>query len=111
MLRNVIERMQQGHRTVAYPAGQPTLPDRFRGRPVIDAAKCPSGCRECVDACPTDAIAPANGQLQIDLGRCLFCTDCVDACPPGAVTYSPDFRLSTRRREDLVVTGADPLRL
>jgi Ni,Fe-hydrogenase III small subunit len=38
----------------------------------------------------------------VDLGRCLFCTDCRDACPQGAVGYSPDFRLATGTRADLI---------
>jgi Ni,Fe-hydrogenase III small subunit len=43
--------------------------------------------------------------VSIDLGRCLFCTDCLEACPEGAITYSQDHRLATRRREDLFTTG------
>jgi Ni,Fe-hydrogenase III small subunit/Pyruvate/2-oxoacid:ferredoxin oxidoreductase delta subunit len=103
------ERLRQGHRTSRYPLELPVLPDRFRGRPVLDASKCPDGCRECVTACPTDAITatPAVG-LQIDLGRCLFCTDCVEACPVGAIQYSQDHRLAARTRQDLVVGGKGP---
>lgn len=94
-----------------YPDGPaPELPARFRGRPVIDASKCPDGCSACAEACPTDAIA-TDGSARIDLGRCLFCTDCADACPQGAITYSSDHRLATSRREDLVVAPDEELRL
>ena len=97
-------RFLQGHRTMDYPQGPPPpMPERFRGRPVIDAAKCPPGCQVCAEACPVDAIIFVGINPQIDLGRCLFCTDCMDACPAGAITYSPDYRLSTRNREDLKV--------
>jgi Ni,Fe-hydrogenase III small subunit len=41
----------------------------------------------------------------VDLGRCLFCTDCQEACPEGAIRYSPDYRLATRTREDLIPDG------
>ena len=103
------ERLRQGHRTSRYPLELPVLPDRFRGRPVLDASKCPDGCRECLAACPTDAItATAAGTLQIDLGRCLFCTDCVEACPVGAIQFSQDHRLATRTRQDLLVSGPGP---
>jgi Ni,Fe-hydrogenase III small subunit/formate hydrogenlyase subunit 6/NADH:ubiquinone oxidoreductase subunit I len=106
MLKILNERLRQGHRTMAFPAGDPpTMPDRFRGLPVVDATKCPDGCRACADACPTDAIQVANGQLRMDLGRCLFCTDCTEACPEGAISYSTDFRLASRTRDGLVLDG------
>jgi Ni,Fe-hydrogenase III small subunit len=41
--------------------------------------------------------------LRVDLGKCLFCPDCGGACPAGAVSWSGDWRLSTSRREDLMV--------
>ena len=56
MWRIVLARLKQGHRTAAYPAQAPVLPDRFRGYPAVDSSRCPDGCRECVEACPTEAI-------------------------------------------------------
>lgn len=105
MWRILKERYSQGYRTMAWPDGEPpALADRYRGLPVIDASKCPDGCRKCAEACPTDAIA-VNGSVKLDLGRCLFCTDCLEACPEGAIQYTQDFRQSVRRREDLVLEG------
>jgi Ni,Fe-hydrogenase III small subunit/Pyruvate/2-oxoacid:ferredoxin oxidoreductase delta subunit len=103
MLKALLARAHQGHRTIGFPAAPPTLPDRFRGRPAIDAAKCPQGCRECVEVCPTDAIAVNAQGVQLDLGRCLFCPACEQACPHGAIHFTPEYRLATRRREALVV--------
>lgn len=105
MLQISLARLKQRHRTIAYPAQPPSLPDRFRGLPAIDASKCPQGCRDCADACPTDAIAFRDGRPNFDLGRCLFCSDCVEACPEGSIRYTQDYRLATRTREDLVMTG------
>jgi Ni,Fe-hydrogenase III small subunit/NAD-dependent dihydropyrimidine dehydrogenase PreA subunit len=105
MLRVLLGRRQQQHRTVGFPRESPVLPDRFRGHPEIDASRCPDGCRECVDACPTDAIASDGQSLALDLGRCLFCADCTNACPEGAIRYTTNHRMSARRREDLVVRG------
>lgn len=105
MLNIIRERLQQKHRTSAYPKVPPTLPDRFRGLPIIDAAKCENGCRDCAEACPTGAITVLERGPQIDLGRCLFCTDCKNACPDGAIDYSTDHCLSVRKREDLLYTG------
>src|SRR5438309_2333543 len=103
MLQVSLARLKQGHRTIAYPAQEPTMPDRFRGLPIVDSSKCQDGCRACADACPTDAITFEGSQLRLDLGRCLFCTDCVEACPEGAIRYTQDYRLATRTREDLVL--------
>jgi Ni,Fe-hydrogenase III small subunit/ferredoxin len=106
MLKPLLARLRQGHRTIAYPKGEPVLPDRFRGLPVIDSAKCPQGCRDCAEACPTGAVEVTDSKVRLDLGRCLFCTDCTDACPEGAIAHSRDHRLAARRREDLVLEGA-----
>lgn len=108
MLNILLARFRQGHRTIPFPKGEPTLPDRFRGRPVVDRSKCPVGCRDCADACPTDAITIDAHGLKLDLGRCLFCTDCVEACPEQAIRYTQEFRLATNRREDLVMTDSNP---
>jgi Ni,Fe-hydrogenase III small subunit/NAD-dependent dihydropyrimidine dehydrogenase PreA subunit len=97
-------RLRQGMRTIAFPAAPPALPDRFRGAPALDPSRCPEGCAACVEACPTQALSTQGGaDLRLDLGRCLFCTDCVEACPEGAIEFTRDWRMATRRREDLVV--------
>jgi Ni,Fe-hydrogenase III small subunit/NAD-dependent dihydropyrimidine dehydrogenase PreA subunit len=103
MLKILLERLKQQHRTSAYPGALPVLPDRFRGAPHLDATKCPDDCRACIDACPTDALSTAAGDLRLDLGRCLFCTDCTDACPGGAIAFTADHRLAARTRAGLVV--------
>jgi Ni,Fe-hydrogenase III small subunit/Pyruvate/2-oxoacid:ferredoxin oxidoreductase delta subunit len=105
MLQVLLGRLAQGHRTTRYPAQTPALPDRFRGLPVVDLARCPEGCRDCARACPTDAIRIDEKGFRLDLGRCLFCTECVEACPEGAIRYTPDHRLAVRSREDLVYDG------
>jgi len=105
MLQLSLARLKQGHRTIAFPPKEANLPDRFRGLPEIDSSKCPDGCAACAAACPTDAMTVEGARLRLDLGRCLFCTDCADACPEGAIRYSREYRLATRRREDLVLNG------
>jgi Ni,Fe-hydrogenase III small subunit/formate hydrogenlyase subunit 6/NADH:ubiquinone oxidoreductase subunit I len=122
-LRVLRARRHQGYRTLAFPdRAAPSLPERFRGRPEIEAAKCVDGCRACADVCPTEAIRiaggagenrggrPESGTVQIDLGRCLFCDECRLACPEGALVCGSDYRLATRTRADLLL-GAEGLRL
>ena len=69
-------------------------------------------CLECIDACPTDSLAPIPtgqddiptetviGRAQIDEQRCINCGNCPPACPVDAVlaqgtdgrsTYSIDY--------------------
>ncbi len=105
MWRILLERLKQGHGTVGFPEEPPTLPERFRGHPVVDPARCPQGCRECVEACPTDAVGVDGKGLWLDLGRCLFCQECVAACPEGAIRYTHEHRMAVRRRDDLIVRG------
>ena len=103
MLKVILARMHQGHRTMKFPQGpSPEMPDRFRGRPAIDLTRCADGCRACVEACPTGAISSTD-RTRIDLGKCLFCTDCVSACPEEALTYTADHRLAVRQRQDLIL--------
>jgi Ni,Fe-hydrogenase III small subunit/NAD-dependent dihydropyrimidine dehydrogenase PreA subunit len=88
---------------MAFPNGPPPeRPERFRGLPVVDPAKCVTGCSSCQDSCPTHAITIGDKPV-IDLGRCLFCTDCVRECSDGAIRFSADYRLATDRREDLLL--------
>lgn len=104
MFQVLAQRFQQGYRTAAYPdEPAPPQPARFRGLPVLDQSKCPDGCRQCIESCPTAALRQQDSLLELDLGRCLFCTDCVEFCPEGAITYTDDYRLSTRSRTDLVL--------
>jgi Ni,Fe-hydrogenase III small subunit/ferredoxin len=108
MLEAFRARIEQGERTIGFPMAAPTLPEGFRGLPVLAPERCVNGCRECVEACPTGAITAAPS-LQVDLGRCLFCTDCIDACPTDAIRFTPGYRLSARRREDLLQPGSAAL--
>jgi Ni,Fe-hydrogenase III small subunit/NAD-dependent dihydropyrimidine dehydrogenase PreA subunit len=103
MLKALLARIHQKHRTIAFPKQAPVLPDRLRGRPEIDSAKCPADCRVCADACPTDAIAVSGKGVRLDLGRCLFCPECERACPEGAIRFTTEYRLAASSREALVL--------
>jgi len=103
MLKALLARVHQKHRTVGFPAQPPVLPDRWRGRPEINSAICPDGCRLCAEVCPTDAITVSGKKVELDLGRCLFCPECERACPEGAIHFTAEHRLATSSRGALVV--------
>ena len=105
MIRILRTRLQQGHQTSKRPVDELQLPERFRGRPEISPSLCETGCSECVEACPTEAITLSP--LRLDLGSCVFCGRCEEACPTGAVRFTNDHRLAVRHREDLVVTDRE----
>lgn len=75
------------------------------------------GCSRCLDVCPTDALKPVNGRIQIDPHLCQGFGSCASACPTGAIGYhQPDantsgdylLRLLKRYRE---AGGAHPVLL
>ncbi len=53
--------------------------------PIIDAGRC-SGCRLCVDVCPTGALAQVDGKaVLVNPDLCTYCTACEDVCPDAAI--------------------------
>jgi Ni,Fe-hydrogenase III small subunit/Pyruvate/2-oxoacid:ferredoxin oxidoreductase delta subunit len=109
MLDVLLARWKQGHRTMRYPAGRPPeLPERFVGRPRLEAGKCADRCRQCIAVCPTGAIGLGQSDrvVQLDTGRCLFCRQCETECPSGAIAFTRDYRMAASQRDDLVVCNA-----
>ena len=105
----LLARWKQGHRTMRYPAGPPPeLPERFAGRPRIDAAKCRGNAGNAPRPAPPAPWAshPAGEGVQLDLGRCLFCRAVRDGLPVRRDRLLADYRLAASRREDLVVRDA-----
>lgn len=107
MWRILAARIQQKFRTSGYPLKEPELPPRFQGRPVVADAPV-DGAGRIAAVCPTGAIeACANGRLQVDLGRCIFCGACEKASAGKGIRFTGEYRLAAGRREDLVVAGGE----
>lgn len=119
MLNILLERLRQGHRTIAFPKGLPALPARYRGLPILTDGPCAPGCVSCAGACPSGALGADAAGLYLDLGRCILCGNCAGACPGGRVSFSRDHRMASSTREGLIlrpgtrpeVRPLDPARL
>ncbi len=51
----------------------------------VDTEKC-SGCAECTEVCPLDAISVPEKVAVVDESTCGDCGACVDACPNEAIS-------------------------
>ncbi|MBI3982052.1 MAG: NADH-quinone oxidoreductase subunit NuoB [Gemmatimonadetes bacterium] len=109
MLDLLRARLAQGARTVPLPVASSGLPERFRGRPLLDPAKGGEACGACARRCPSEflTIGP-DGRPRLDIGACLFSPEEAAACEHGAVRYTTDYRLAASRREDLTTAGEAP---
>jgi Fe-S-cluster-containing hydrogenase component 2 len=52
---------------------------------IVDVETC-SGCGECVEVCPLDAIEMKDDKAVVDADTCGDCGACVDVCPTEAIT-------------------------
>ncbi len=104
MIKALLARLQQKHRTIGFPKSEPQIPERFCGRPEIDQTRCFMDCELCIDICPVRALKKENNILTIDLGKCLFCAQCEHTCPEKAIKFSRDYRLAAGKRDDLILS-------
>jgi len=104
MFKSIQVRRSQGSQFIPDP--RQASPAGFRGRPLIGAAACATGCSACLAACPTRAIA--LDPLAIDLGRCVLCGDCEPACPSAKLSFTNDVRMAATDRNALAVSAQRP---
>ena len=51
----------------------------------VDTEKC-TGCKSCVDVCPSEAIKVPETVAVVSKDDCIDCNACADACTSGAIT-------------------------
>ncbi len=106
-----------GQVTMQYPEQKWTLPDRYRGVPVLvkDAdgrQKCVS-CSMCEYVCPPRAISILPGEIEgpvekgpkqfdIDMLRCIFCGLCEEVCPEEAIFMSEEYEVCGETRAEMI---------
>jgi len=97
--------LKAGRVTLPYPAEAKPLPEKFRGRPIFDAAKC-IGCAGCANNCPAREILVYDVCQEIRIlkylgRRCTYCGRCADVCPEKAITMSQEFENGTGKIGDI----------
>lgn len=50
----------------------------------VDEAKC-TGCGDCVEVCPSEALKVEDGKVRVNNDECSDCAACVDTCPEGSL--------------------------
>jgi NADH-quinone oxidoreductase subunit I len=114
--------------TLQYPEEKWTVPDYYRGIPVLvsDQAgrtKCVA-CFLCQWVCPPRAItiqaeelAASNNvekgprEFEINMLRCIMCGYCEEVCPEEAIFMSKQYELTGTSREELIFNKEKLLKL
>lgn len=102
MLNLLRARLRQWRHTTPFPPDAATaLPERFRGRPVLDVSRCQTPAA-CAERSPSGAIVVgADGKARLDVGACLFAPEDAAACPHGALSFTGDYAMAGTTRAEL----------
>ncbi|MBF0452291.1 MAG: hydrogenase [Candidatus Magnetomorum sp.] len=106
MIKCLRNRWEQGYRTSSYPKEKISLPERYRGKPVIKKDCDPKIIEDCAMNCPQEAIHP--DQCTIDLGRCVFCGTCERIGKGQFVEFTNDFEFAFTQKKDCITDGHIP---
>ncbi len=99
-------RFRQGTPTSPFPDRNAEFPERFRGRPVLDAPAPmhpePSG------AAPSALLTVTpDGHPALDVGACLFSPEEATSSAAGTVRFTHDYRMASSTRAGLVSASGE----
>lgn len=86
--------------TLEYPEKKNVLPEKFKGKPIIDGCV---KCGTCIKVCPSNAISYNHNKFNIDLKKCILCGNCSYYCPQKAIIMSNNFELATLNKNNLIL--------
>ncbi len=90
-----------------FPAPEFTPFSKFIGEPIIQSTCCEKDCFLCQVVCPTQALTVHKvSGVTIDLGRCIFCGECAKICENEAISFSKNYMMAVKNRNDLIVDSS-----
>lgn len=62
-----------------------------------------SGCSNCIEACPAEAISSGGDLINVNPNLCQGCGSCTVVCPSGAISYAlPTLDVSIKRLRQML---------
>jgi Ni,Fe-hydrogenase III small subunit/ferredoxin-like protein FixX len=111
MIKTILTRLKQGHRTLKYPVDTAMLSDRYLGRPEIsdkiEKEISPEKLNEFIENCPVNALSKNNKNLCLNMGKCIFCGKC-SAELDSPVHFTKNYCISCFNKNDLVICKTLP---
>jgi Ni,Fe-hydrogenase III small subunit len=101
MIKEILARIKQGHRTIPYPFKNIKLPERFLGLPKIEKQNIlEEDLKNLNGLCPVEAFYQKES-FSLDMGKCVFC----GKCSGQFISFTSDYDLSSATREGLIITS------
>ncbi len=103
MIKEIMERIKQGYRTIPFPFRKVKLSERYLGLPEIHFSSLTEKQREDLyKTCDYGCFSRNGNDFSMDIGKCVFCGMCSRKFPE-AVKFSKSWSMAASSREDLIL--------